>query len=304
MSARQAGGNRHALAHAVDSGRLERVRRGVYRIAGLPTTWHQHLLAALLATPASRASHRSAARLFGFPGFDDDVLEITVKGRQRSRPAGVIVHDTQVVGPVHGDVVDGIPTMSAARTLCDLTAVARPWMVERAVDDALRRGVTTVDTLAQVFATLDARGRRRSGVMREILRWRELGVQPGDSAPEARVARASRRAPASRDPNSSTRFAPVGAPTGLDLAYPHARLAIEYDGWDFHSTREAFDRDRARANDLELVGWRILRFTSRSTDEVIVGTVRAALTRSGVISAGDGTTVTRSTRPSRCHDPG
>jgi very-short-patch-repair endonuclease len=281
VTAGQAGGNRHALAHAVAIGRLEPVRRGVYRVAGAPTTWHQQILAAVLATPASRASHRSAARLFGFPGFDDDVLEITVRGRQRSRPNGVIVHDTQVVGAQHGGVVDRIPTMSAARTLCDLTAVVRPWIVQRAVDDALRRKLTTVDQLRGVLDALDGRGRRRSTVMRETLRWREQGLQPGDSAPEARLAQLLVRGGLPR-PEQQHRVRAGGRTYRLDLAYPHARLAIEYDGWEFHSTREAFDRDRARANALELAGWRILRFTSRSTDEVIVGTIRAALTRPSV----------------------
>ena len=117
--------------------------------------------------------------------------------------------------------------------------------------------------------------------MREILRWREMGVQPGDSAPEARVARLLVRAGLPR-PEQQHPVRAGGRTYRLDLAYPQAQLAIEYDGWDFHSTREAFDRDRARANDLELAGWRILRFTSRSTDEAIVGTTRAALTRSGV----------------------
>jgi very-short-patch-repair endonuclease len=65
----------------------------------------------------------------------------------------------------------------------------------------------------------------------------------------------------------------------IDLCYPEQRIAIEYDGWDFHRGRQAFDRDRARANDLVLLGMQVLRFTSRSSDQVIVDTVRAAHAR-------------------------
>jgi len=56
-------------------------------------------------------------------------------------------------------------------------------------------------------------------------------------------------------------------------------IVIEYDGWDFHSTRLAFDADRARANELEVIGWTVLRFTSRSSDATVVTIVSAALTR-------------------------
>jgi hypothetical protein len=205
-----------------------------------------------------------------------------VRRRQRNRIRGVIVHDTQVVGPLHGDEVLGIPAMSPARTLCDLIAVVRPWVAERAVDDELRRKLTTVAQLRAVLGDLDGRGRRRGTVMHDILGWREGGL-PGDSAAEVRVVKLLAKAWL---PQPVQQFVvPVGARRlRIDLAYPESRIAIEYDGWDYHSTRDAFDRDRARANDLELAGWKILRFTSRATDEVIVGTVRTALSRARVTS--------------------
>jgi very-short-patch-repair endonuclease len=74
-----------------------------------------------------------------------------------------------------------------------------------------------------------------------------------------------------------------GRTVRIDLAYPDALIAIEYDGWDFHRTRGAFDLDRARANELELLGWTVLRFTSASSDQVVVDTVRAALSRACVV---------------------
>ena len=69
----------------------------------------------------------------------------------------------------------------------------------------------------------------------------------------------------------------------IDLAYPQARIAIEFDGWTYHSTRGAFDNDRARANELELLGWTVLRFTTKSSDIAIVQTVRTALVRVGAV---------------------
>lgn len=61
----------------------------------------------------------------------------------------------------------------------------------------------------------------------------------------------------------------------IDLAYPERKLAIELDGWEFHRTRTAFDDDRTRANLLVAHGWTLVRFTSRSSDEEILGCLRA-----------------------------
>ncbi len=58
----------------------------------------------------------------------------------------------------------------------------------------------------------------------------------------------------------------------LDLAYPEKRVALEIDGFRFHDTRESFDAERARGNELQAIGWKVLRITSqhleRSPDEV------------------------------------
>jgi very-short-patch-repair endonuclease len=43
-----------------------------------------------------------------------------------------------------------------------------------------------------------------------------------------------------------------------ELAGPLERTL---DGWGPHSTRQAFQRDRTRSNDLQAEGWAVLRFT-------------------------------------------
>ena len=205
-------------------------------------------------------------------------------GRKRTRLDGVIVHDTQVNGPGHLAIVDQIPVTSVARTLCDLTAVARAWTVERAVDEALRRKLVTLRALTRVAESLDGRGRRRCTIMRELLEARVPGFHPGESAPELRISRllvaAGLPAPTPQHPYRIGKRA-----VRADLAYPDAGIVIEYDGWDYHSTRSAFDADRARANDLEVLGLTVLRFTSKSADAQVVATVRAALERACVTGA-------------------
>ena len=75
---------------------------------------------------------------------------------------------------------------------------------------------------------------------------------------------------------------PVGG-YQVDWAYPEERVFLEYDGFDSHSTRTAFDDDRRRANALALVaGATVLRFTSASTREEVVRDAMAALERAAV----------------------
>ena len=47
----------------------------------------------------------------------------------------------------------------------------------------------------------------------------------------------------------------------IDAAYPELKLAIEVDGFEHHSTPDAFQRDRTRQNRLVALGWTVLRFT-------------------------------------------
>ena len=60
------------------------------------------------------------------------------------------------------------------------------------------------------------------------------------------------------------------------------RLVAEVDGYAFHSTRSAFERDRARDADLQARGLRVLRFTWRQIVDqpaVVVARVTQLLKR-------------------------
>jgi len=45
------------------------------------------------------------------------------------------------------------------------------------------------------------------------------------------------------------------------VAFPDQKVAIEVDGWAFHSNAEVFVGDRNRQNNIALLGWKVLRFT-------------------------------------------
>jgi very-short-patch-repair endonuclease len=251
----------------------------VYAIAGAPESWEQDLLAVCLAGgPRTHVAFEAAARLHSLVGFDSKTVEVVQFGKRPSVIEGVVVHESEVFGPAHVARVGVLPVTSVARTLCDLTAVSTSWVVEKAVDDALRRQIVTLKALARVAADLEGRGRLRCTMMREILEQRASGYHPGESDPEKRVAEVLVRA-GLPEPVRQHWVSVRGRRYRIDLCYPELGIAIEYDGWDHHKGRQAFDADRARGNDLVVLGMQLLRFTSRSSDDTIADTVRSAIAR-------------------------
>lgn len=72
---------------------------------------------------------------------------------------------------------------------------------------------------------------------------------------------------------------PVGR-YAVDIAFPAERVAVEVDGFAFHSDPARFRSDRRRQNVLVLAGWTVVRFTWLDAVERpghVVGEVWAAL---------------------------
>lgn len=179
--------------------------------------------------------------------------------------------------------MDGIPVTTPARTLLDLASVAPPDIVEEAIDDALRRGIVTIDGLRRAFASIGRRGRPGSAAMRAVLNARDASAAVPESVFERRLLRTLR---AARLPTPNLQH---GIRSGgrlvavVDFAYPDAKLGIEADGYRWHSGRVRWDRDRARRNRLTLLGWRIIHVTW--TDLVrrpahVIAAIRRALAES------------------------
>jgi hypothetical protein len=258
-------------------GWLVRVRRHVYRVAGSRPTWHQSVLAAVLAAgPGAAASHRTAAALWAMPGFpatSATPIEITVPRGRRPRVGGARLHTT-LLGDDAVVQLDGVPVTRVARTLCDLEGTVPEAKLGRLVDEMLLRRRVTVEQLTATHVDL-RRGSRRSRAMRRILADRGAEWAVADSEGEAYIARwlvdAGLPPPVQQHPVDGYR---------IDVAYPEHGVFIEYDGFASHTTRTRFESDRRRDNRLRLGhGAIVLRYTDRSTPEEVVRDVTAALGR-------------------------
>lgn len=266
---------RKQLEGRLASGRLVVVRRGVYRFAGAPRgRWHDLRAACLAAGPAAVASHRSAAELWALRGIVADRPEITVPAPMWVRLPGVRSHQSSRLPPCRVVSRDGIPVTTPARTLADLSGCVSPRFLAFLVDQSLRRKLTDLGTLREVHDELDGRVRGLDALL-AALEARQPGYEPGDSRGELELAALLVRAglPA---PVHQHQVAAGGTVYLLDLAYPDRRLGVEYDGWEVHGTRSAFEHDRARDNALAAAGWTILRYTSGMSREQLMDAARAA----------------------------
>jgi very-short-patch-repair endonuclease len=66
----------------------------------------------------------------------------------------------------------------------------------------------------------------------------------------------------------------------VDVIWHEGRVVVELDGHEFHRTRAAFERDRARDAALQVAGYRVLRITHRRLQrepDAVIGQLRSLL---------------------------
>ena len=264
----------------VQNGRWDLLRRGLYLVGGAPDSWRRQLMEAVLAAGERAAvSHRAAAALHGIEGFRPGVVEVTTPRPRRFRTGDAIVHTSKRFPAVDVTELAGIAVTTPARTLIDLGAVVAPERVEAALDCALREGLTSLPFVRFRLGEVRGRGRRGAGVIVPFIADRNAGPVP-ESRAERRYLRllSDHGLPA---PTLQFRVRRGGRVVArVDAAWPDRLLAVEIDGHRGHATRQERAHDSARGNEIELLGWRLLRFTTDqlwTTPARVVSTTARAL---------------------------
>ena len=259
---------RQLLAAGIGAGAIETrlkrhqlhpLHRGVYAVGHTALVPLAREMAAVLACgPSAALSHYSAAWLWGLLEMAYDLIDVTV-GRSSHKRPGVRVHRSRTLGPEDVRTHRGIPVTAPARTLLDLAEVASARELERAFAEAITQRLTTHAALAA--AVENARGHRGAGRLRDLL---TRGEEPALTRSEAedRLLALVREA-GLPSPAVNTR---LGAHL-VDFHWRDRNLVAEVDGYRFHSSRGAFERDRRRDADLNAAGFRVLRITWRQLAE-------------------------------------
>lgn len=238
--------------------RLVPIHRGIYLVGVVAPPYARELAACLACGPRAVLSHRSAGVFWRIvKRRARSVVEVTIPEGYRRRP-GLRVYRMRTLLPDEVTRMKGVPITTAARTLYDLAGCLPRRSLERAVAEAIALGRTTV---AEVRAMAERQaGRRGAGRLRAVL-------GPGEpprtrSEAEERFLGLVRR--------DGLGLPAVNSRVGgheIDFFWPAERLAVEVDGFAYHSSPRAFERDRRRDAEFAALGVRVVRVTWRQITE-------------------------------------
>ncbi len=271
----EAGGTHRTLQIRERSGKIVRVRRGLYMYAGFPRCWLQDLwLEHLAAGEKSSVCGEAAAQLHGFRNFTRNVVEVERVQGGNHRPVRGIVHETFWLPPHHVTLLDGLPVTSVARTVFDLAGLPRhpaafrneilrdihtkriTWLVNHALRD---HGMRMLD-LHRVLAAVGRRGKPGTAIIRTVVADLGLDYEPTGSELEdllLEVCTAYGIEPPDGQVDLGTRDRWVGR---VDFVWRFWKVIVEVDGTQHRAPLDRrADRERDAAFGGE--GWTIIRVT-------------------------------------------
>jgi REase_MTES_1575 len=216
-------------------------------------------------------SHAAAGALWELRASAAVIVDVTVPRTGRRKRPGLRIHRPRALPAHEVTTHDRIRVTTPARTILDLAATLQRRPLERLLDSAENARLTDV---ASVVALARAHaGHRGAGRLLAALDTHTPGTTLTKSELEERFLALCRAngLPAPLVNESVNGFE-------VDFAFPNARLIVETDGWSWHRTRHAFERDRHRDAVHARAGYRTIRFTDtqlRHDPQAVVATLVA-----------------------------
>lgn len=241
---------RYTFEAVLKASDLERLWHGIYCL-GEPTDELRLRGLDLSCGTTVPVCLATAAALFGFDTEQPAELHVlNPRGHQLRSADGLVVHRRDGAPLVR--VADRLATSPAWTAIEVARALRRPRAL--ATLDAALRSETCTRAELWCAATRQA-GRRGIVAVRDLLPLADARAEsPMES--EARLAMIDGGLPMPElqyelvDGNGELRR--------LDFAWPHARVAVEYDGVDWHAEPEALRNDRRRRLALQDIGWTVI----------------------------------------------
>jgi very-short-patch-repair endonuclease len=251
---RRLGFTEDGIKHRLATGRLRRVRRGVFLVGRPGLTELGRWMAAVLACgDGAVLSHSSAAALWRI-GFESrSVVELSLPSPSRRRRPGLRIHRRPSLN-LQRDLTSehGIPVTTPIQTLIDMALRLDRAGVERMINEADKYNLTHPPQLREA---LDARN-DEPGVakLRHILDRRTFRLTKEEL--ERRFLPLVRRAglPVPLTGRIVNEFE-------VDFYWPELGMVVETDGLRYHRTPAEQARDRLRDQAHTAAGLTQLRFT-------------------------------------------
>jgi very-short-patch-repair endonuclease len=266
--ARCVGLTHEAVQRRVRSGHWRRCARGVYFVDDREFTDAARIRAAVWAHGENAAaSGLAAAWWHRLTLFAPDVVEVTVPRNSHGRSHGGARVRRRNLGASDVTSVRGLAVTEPALTVVE--AAVRRRGGAKLMDRALQRHV---DLHALWRAHLRNKGRYGAPAARRML---QAAADGSRSAAERLLVKLLHQAGLT---GWRTNYPVAGYK--VDAAFPKQKVAIEVDGFAFHTDEEVFQIDRQRQNAIALSGWQVLRFTWLDLTEYperVIAVIRAAI---------------------------
>ncbi len=251
--------------------------RGVFIVGHTARVELDRETEALLAVRDGAAlSHFSAAALWGLCAAGPEV-EVVVADARSSRMPGVRVHRSRILHSRDVRLKHALPVTSPSRTLLDLAPTATDRQLELAFDRGITERTLSPSHVAELLTRAGGhRGRARLAALLD--QERDASTMTRSDA-EERMLALIRRA-GLPEPHVNAAYGPYT----LDFYWPQARFVVEIDGYQYHSSRYRFERDRRKDNDLRRAHLEVMRTVRRDiTDRshALIADITRALTRRG-----------------------
>jgi very-short-patch-repair endonuclease len=236
-----------------------RAHPGVYRVSTASTDWPHALMAAWLwGEGRAIVSHRAAAALWELEGFWKSNVELTSTSGLKA-PDNIKLHRTRTLERADRTMKRGIGVTTVERTLLDLSGVVPERALERALHQALREKLVTVEQLRWCIERNGRRGREGIGRLTTLLDEADgLGVT--DSVLELEVLDALRRARITSPVRQHEVIEAERFIARVDFAWPKKKVALQAHG-GVHRQRRNYENDQRVENLLPGHGWALLKVT-------------------------------------------
>jgi hypothetical protein len=203
----------------------------------------------------------TAGALHRFDGFHlEPPFELVVpRGRSVNR-IGHVIHRGRDINRLDMTEVDGVPTMSATRTIIDLAGSESRERLTTAVDSALRDRLTTEDFLHRRIVDLRCRGRAGLAGLVSVLEGNEI-TRGGHSWLERRFLALLSEAGLPRPQTQATVGRRNQRLIRVDCFFPGTNVVVELLGYRFHRSVMEMQNDAERMNRMILDGLHPLQCT-------------------------------------------
>lgn len=244
----------------VRDGRLVAEQPGVVRLAGSPRTPHAVMVAASLSARGP-ISHRSSSWLWKLIDRPEEADVAIRYPRKATLWEPGVVHRIRDLQPNSALHRHRLYLTNPMRTIIDLGLVEPWWVVDEVLGTAIGSKLLSIQAVFDLRVQLARRGRNGTGVIQRVFDERLLRGADEDSKLELRLLDIIKRfelppVTFQHEVWHEGRFV-----ARVDAAYPHRKIAMEADGFASRSSPAAFETDRDRQNELEVLGWTVLRFT-------------------------------------------